>query len=381
MQQARIVDPGDGAAACADGVDFNRRRGEMVAVDQKFIGDRHLAARHHHDIATGAADLHRDQVGRLARRGAALQRADAGGRAGQDQHHRTVGDLGDRHRAAVALQQQQGMRQAELAELCVQRAEIARHLGRDVGVDHGGRAALVLAHGRHDLARERDPFPGPAFGELRADRVLVRAVEEAVEQADGDRFDAFVGEHPGGRVDVLGGQRRQLLAVGADPPAHRQAQIARRQDRGKRRAVIPLVVADAAADFERIAEAFGRQHADPGALLLEDRVGGDRRAVHEQRAVAQQRGERQVELLRGQPQHAQDALAGIGRHRRRLVDAHGARRIAQHHVGEGATDIDADAPGSDEGRDGFGHESGITLIEAKTSVVLTAAVYPSTSSR
>ena len=199
MQQAGIVDPGDGAAACADGMDFDRRRGEMVAVDQKFVGDRHLAARHHHDVATGAADLHRDQVGRLARRGAAFQRADAGGGAGQDQHHRTVGDLRDRHRAAVALQQQQGMRQAELAELRVQRAEIARHLGRDIGVDHGGRAALVLAHGRHDLARQRDPFPGPALGELRAHRVLVRAVEKAVEQADGDRFDAFVGEHAGRR--------------------------------------------------------------------------------------------------------------------------------------------------------------------------------------
>ena len=370
MQQAGIVDPGDGAAARADGVDFDRRRGEMVAVDQKLVGDRHLAARHHHDVATGAADLHRDQVGRLARRGTAFQRADAGGGAGQDQHHRTVGDLRDRHRAAIALQQQQGVGQAELAELRIEGAEIARHLGRDVGVDHGGRAALVLAHGRHDLARQRDPFPGPAFGELRAHRVLVRAVEKAVEQADGDRFDAFVGEHPGGGVDVLGGQRGQLLAVGADPPAHRQAQVARRQDRGKRRAVIPLVVADAAADFQRIAKAFGRQHADLGALLLQDRVGGDGRAVHEQRAVAQQGGERQVELLRGQPQHAQNALAGIGRHRRRLVDAHGAGRIAQHHVGEGAADIDADAPGSDEGREGLGHEGGELSVSLRRRVII-----------
>ena len=93
MQQARIVDPGDGAAARADGVDLDRRRGEMIAVDHKLVGHRHLAPGHHHDVATGAADLHRDQVGRLARRGAALQRADAGGRAGQDQHHRAAGDL------------------------------------------------------------------------------------------------------------------------------------------------------------------------------------------------------------------------------------------------------------------------------------------------
>ena len=43
MQQARIVDPGDGAAAGADGVDLDRRRGEVIAVDQKVVGDRHLA--------------------------------------------------------------------------------------------------------------------------------------------------------------------------------------------------------------------------------------------------------------------------------------------------------------------------------------------------
>ena len=250
MQQAGIVDPGDGAAARADGVDLDRRRREMVAVDGELIGHRHVASRHHHDVAAGAADLHRDQVGRLARRGTAFQRADAGGGAGQDQHHRTGCHLGDRHRAAIALQQQQRAGQAELAELLVERAEIARHLGRDIGVDHGGRAALVLAHGRHDLARQRDPFAGPAFGQLRADRALVCAVEKAVEQTDGDRFHALGGEHFCRRVDVGCDQRGQFPAVGADPPAHRQAQVARRQDGGKRRAMVPLVVADAAADLE-----------------------------------------------------------------------------------------------------------------------------------
>ena len=116
--------------------------------------------------------------------------------------------------------------------------------------------------------------------------------------------------------------------------------------------MVPLVLADAAADLQRIAEARGGEQADLGALLLEDGVGGHGRAVHEQRAVAQQGGERQVELLGGEPQHAQDALAGVGRHGRRLEDAHRARGVAQHHVGEGAADIDADAPGGDEGGQG-----------------------------
>jgi hypothetical protein len=58
MHQAGIVDPGDGAAARADGMDLDRRRGEMVAVDDKLVGHRHVALGHHHDVATGAADFH-----------------------------------------------------------------------------------------------------------------------------------------------------------------------------------------------------------------------------------------------------------------------------------------------------------------------------------
>ncbi len=67
MQQAGIVDPGDRAAAGADRVDLHRRRREVIAVDREFVGDRHLAARHHHHVAARAADLHRDQVGLLTR--------------------------------------------------------------------------------------------------------------------------------------------------------------------------------------------------------------------------------------------------------------------------------------------------------------------------
>ncbi len=82
MQEARIVDPGDGAATGANRVDFDRRRGEVIAVDHQLIRHRHIAARHHHDIATRAADLHGDQVGLLTGARAALERTDAGRRTG-----------------------------------------------------------------------------------------------------------------------------------------------------------------------------------------------------------------------------------------------------------------------------------------------------------
>ena len=352
VKKARIVDPGDRAAAGADRMDLNRRRREMVAVDGEFVGDRHVAARHHHHIAARAADLHRDQVGFLARRRAALERADTGRGAGENQHHRPRRHLVDRDRAAIALQQQQRSRKAELAQLFVEGAQVARHLGRHIGIHDGGRAALVFTHGRHDLARQRDPFAVPALGELATDGAFVRAIEEGVEQAYRDRLDAFFREDPGRGVDVFRLQRRQLGAVGGDAAAHREPQVARHQNLREGRTMVPLILADAATDLQRIAEALGRQHADLGALLLQDRVGRHRRAVHEQRAVAQECGQRDIELLGRKPQNAQHAFAGIGRNRGRLEDAHGAGRVAQHHVGEGAAHVDADAPGGDEAHSG-----------------------------
>ena len=105
-------------------------------------------------------------------------------------------------------------------------------------------------------------------GELGPRRPFVRAVEEAVEQADRDGLDTLGGEDPGGRLHVFRHQRRQFPTIGPNPPAHRQAQVARHQNLGERRAVVPLGLADAAADLERIAEALGRQHPDPGPLLF-----------------------------------------------------------------------------------------------------------------
>ena len=78
----------------------------------------------------------------------------------------------------------------------------------------------------------------------------------------------------------------QLMAVGADTTADGQPQVARRQDLREGRAMVPLVLADTAANFERVAEAFGGQQADLGTFLLQNGIGGDRRAVHEQRAIA-----------------------------------------------------------------------------------------------
>ena len=76
-------------------------------------------------------------------------------------------------------------------------------------------------------------------------------------------------------------ERALDMALGVDALVHHAAQIALDQ----RRRLLPGHVVEARhaqrADFQHVAEAVGGDQADAGALVLEDGVGGDRRAVAE----------------------------------------------------------------------------------------------------
>ncbi len=121
--------------------------------------------------------------------------------------------------------------------------------------------------------------------------------------------------------------------------------MARNEDRGIGRAVVPRVVARAAANIQRIAEARRRQHGHARSLAFEHGVGGDRGAVHEERAGREQPVDRQVFAVGGALQSVQHALAGVRGNRGNLEDPDAAIRSDQDEIGEGAADIDPDAPG------------------------------------
>ena len=183
-----------------------------------------------------------------------------------------------------------------------------------------------------------------------------------IEQADGDRFDTFRVEDLRRRVDVLGDERRAVpcrrprcarAPAGAgsaapapgerardDPTGSRECRAGSPANRGSPRSVSRPTLAPF---FSRIVLVATVEPCTNSA---------------QSRSRAR---ERQVELLGGEAQHAEHALAGIGRHRGRLEDAHRALGVAQHHVGEGAADIDANAPGGDEGDRGRGHARVIKL--------------------
>ena len=345
IHHAGGVYPRDGAAAGADGVDVDRGGDEVVVGDRERVGDRDAPLAHQHHVAARPADLHADEVAFAKPLREVLDRADAGGRARQQEVHRLLDELVERGRAAVALQHQEPGLEPERREPVRQRGEIVGDARHDIGVDRDRGRALVLAHDRHDVGRDRDPAaePGPAH-DFR-DGVLVRRVLEAVDQADRDRVHPFGAEGLDGGAHVVERDRLDLAAVGADPPAHREAQIARHQHRRVGGAVVPRVLAQAAAGFEAVAEPGRRQQPDAPALALQQRVGRHRRAVQEERAVAEERREREPERFARLLQRRDRPRARILRHRRHLEHRRPPARVGDHEIGERAADIDADAPG------------------------------------
>ena len=114
---------------------------------------------------------------------------------------------------------------------------------------------------------------------------LVAFVDEAVEERDGDRLDAFGLEVLYRGCYIFGRKRFELASRGIDTTGDPVAQVARHQHRSVGLAVVPLVLAQTAADLQRVPVALGGEEADGRALVFEHRVGGHRAAVHEERAA------------------------------------------------------------------------------------------------
>ncbi len=107
----------------------------------------------------------------------------------------------------------------------------------------------------------------------------MRGVGERVEQAHRDRLYALLQEDIDLALGLLRIERPLHMAASIDPLVHHPAQIAIDQWWW----LLPGDVVEARhaerADLQDVAEAFGRDEADLGALHLQDGVGGNRRAV------------------------------------------------------------------------------------------------------
>src|ERR1700733_5749335 len=103
----------------------------------------------------------------------------------------------------------------------------------------------------------------------------------AVEQAHRDRTNPGPTNVLDTAGEIRGAELGHDLAVGPDPLAHGEAQVTRNQRRRWRPIEVVEARAGTAPELQHVAET-GRGHQTDARLgLLEDRVSGDRRAVHE----------------------------------------------------------------------------------------------------
>ena len=84
------------------------------------------------------------------------ERGDAGDRPRIERQQRRLAGAAHRHRAAAALRDLQAMAVAEVLQAEIEFPQVARGDRADIGVERGGRGALVLAPFRRDVGRAGD---------------------------------------------------------------------------------------------------------------------------------------------------------------------------------------------------------------------------------
>ena len=269
----------------------------------------------------------------------------AGGRARQQQFARMARPGGDAHQAAVRLHDEQLRRHdAARAQPLGEAREVALDAGPHIGVDHGGRQPVVFAQHRQHDRRHRDPHPGRLLGDDLGGAPLVIGTQERKQVADRDRGHAARHQPSCGGAHLGLGERGQDLAAEIHPLGDLLGQTLRHQHRRLDVERIDQVAAGRLGPAARLVDrpkAARDQEARGRALVLEQRIGGDRGAVREEPHF------RRIDVL---PKHLLERthhrLRGIARHRRHLGEAGPAARwFNRDQVGEGAAGVDADHPG------------------------------------
>ncbi len=263
-------------------------------------------------------------------------------RTGQRRAHGQARGRIDRHHAAVGLDDQKLARGAVPLQALVQALQIRRHDRLEIGVQGGRRGAFELADLGQDFVARRDVGVGPHRSRGGQCRALVGVVGVGVDEHDRQRFGAEFAQARRLALDRVEIDVFADRAVGQGALGHFGAQIAR--DRGHEFAPQPPgLAAVAAAHLQHVAEARGHDHAGFRALALEQRVGADRRAVHDGRELGE------IGLALGDAFDEADRLVALGRGDfARLGFAGGF--VEEEQIGERAAHVHADDGGSAHAR-------------------------------
>jgi hypothetical protein len=169
------------------------------------------------------------------------------------------------------------------------------HARPDIGVHDGRRDPFVFLDLRQDVRRARDVEVRQLAPETLDGCDFVRRVFVGVEIADRDRCRARGAHLLDGGAQRLVVHGREHRTIRAEPLAHADPEVTRHQRRRGRRAEIVAVVFQPLPHLEHIAVPLRRQEGDLGPLPLEERVRGDRRAVHDPVRAAEHVSQGQAE--------------------------------------------------------------------------------------
>src|SRR5262245_18993557 len=144
MEDAAVIDARNRAAARANAGDIQALQGDALSGDAPVRAYGCFAAGHQRDIGGGSTHIEGDEVAVPVELGGVLAAGNAAGRTGEyaagRQPHR-FRDAGD---AAVRLDDQDRRVEFCRTQTPLQTEEITFQRRADVGVDDGGRDALVL---------------------------------------------------------------------------------------------------------------------------------------------------------------------------------------------------------------------------------------------
>ena len=168
---------------------------------------------------------------------------------------------------------------------------------------------------------------------------FVPRIRVRVEEHDGDRRDAGADELLRARLDLPRIELRHHGAVGAHALSHLEAQVARHERLRLFDVDVVEVELPLAADLERVGEARRRDQSGRGTLPLDERIGEERRRVHDAGDVGG--------IDRAVPEQGGDAGGhGAGRivvgREHLLAPLATTVVVVDDQIGEGAADVDAE---------------------------------------
>ena len=115
---------------------------------------------------------------------------------------------------------------------------------------------------------------------------FVHRIDEGVEEADRNAFDAFALEDRYNGSDSGSVERQEDVAFVVETFGYGQAQVARHQRFRQYDVQVVLVVTAFVAHRDHVAKALGGDQCGAGAFAFDHRIGGERGAVDDDADVA-----------------------------------------------------------------------------------------------